>query len=93
LDSRNHAQIEHQLPGFIAFVGAVHQQWKALRHGAQLFQQGPPMRRIVVVSGRQRKRYGRSSIRRNHMNLGIPSAAGFSNGLWSVFFKAPVPSG
>src|SRR5829696_1564880 len=32
-DYRNHAQIEHQLPGFISFVGAIHQQWKAFRHG------------------------------------------------------------
>jgi hypothetical protein len=37
---RNHAQIQHQLPGFIAFVSAVHQQRKASWHGAQLFQQG-----------------------------------------------------
>src|ERR1700733_10325014 len=31
---RNHAQIKHQLPGFIAFVSAVHQQRKAPRHRA-----------------------------------------------------------
>jgi hypothetical protein len=38
------------------------------------------------VAGRQCEDYSRSSIRGNHMNLGVPSAAGFSNGLWSVFF-------
>ena len=31
---RNHAQIKYQLPGFIAFVSAVHQQRKAPRHVA-----------------------------------------------------------
>jgi len=45
------------------------------------------VRRIVVVAGRQSEDYSRSSIRGNHMNLGVPSAAGFSNSLWSVFFK------
>ena len=33
------------------------------------------------------------SIRGNHMNLGVPSAAGLSNRLRAVFLKAPVPSG
>ena len=51
------------------------------------------MRRIVIIARRQRECYGRSSIRGNHMNLGVPSAAGLANGLRSVFFKAPVPSG
>jgi len=27
------------------------------------------------------------------MNLGGPSTAGFADGLWAVFFSAPVPSG
>ena len=39
------------------------------------------------------ERYGRSSIRGNHMNLGGPSAAGLADGLGAVFFRAPVPSG
>jgi hypothetical protein len=37
------------------------------------------------VARRQREDYSRSSIRGNHMNPGIPSAAGFSNGLWAVW--------
>ena len=45
------------------------------------------------IARRQRKGYGRSSIRGNQMNLGVPSATRFSDGLRSVFFKAPVPSG
>ena len=51
------------------------------------------MRRIVIVAGRQREYYSRSSIRGNHMNLGVPSTARLSNGLGSLFFKAPVLSG
>jgi hypothetical protein len=50
------------------------------------------VRRIVVVTRRKSKNYGRSSIRGNHMNLGIPSAAGFADDLRSVLFRAPVPS-
>jgi len=41
----------------------------------------------VVLAGRQRKRYGRASIRGNHMNLGGPSAARLANGLRTVFFR------
>jgi hypothetical protein len=29
------------LPGFVAFVSAIHQQRKALRHGSEFFQQRP----------------------------------------------------
>ena len=74
-NDRNHAQIEHQLPGFVAFVSTVHQHRKAFGHRSQLFQQRPAVRRIVVIARRQRKDYGRSGIRGNHMNLCVPSAA------------------
>ena len=51
----------------------------------------PPVRRGPV---RERgERYGCSSIRGNHMNLGGPTASGLADGLGSVFFNAPVPSG
>ena len=55
---------------------AIHQQRKALRHESEFFQQDPSVRRIVVVTKRKSKTYGRSSIRGNDMNLGIPSAPG-----------------
>src|ERR1700761_2164512 len=45
------------------------------------------------MAGRQGEGYGRSSIRGNQMNLGVPSAARLADGLRSVFFRAPVPSG
>jgi hypothetical protein len=61
--------------------------------GPSSFSKGPSVRRIVVVTRPKSKNYGRSSIRCNHMNLGIPSAAGFADLLRSVSFRAAVPSG
>ena len=52
-----------------------------------------PLRRIVGLARREGKGYGCSSIRGNHMNLGGPAAPGLADGLRSVFFNAPVPSG
>jgi len=48
---------------------------------------------VTGLAGRQRERYGRSSIRGNQMNLGGPAASGLADGLGAVFFSAPVPSG
>jgi hypothetical protein len=90
---RDHAQRQNELASFIAFVGPVHQHRQAFRHRAQIAQQFTSLRRIVRVTRRQGEGYGRSSIRGNHMNLGVPSAAAFADGLWTVFFRAPVPSG
>jgi len=87
------AKIERQLPRLVAFVCPVHQQVQRPRRLAQIAQQFAPLRRVVRLAGRQRERYGRSSIRGNHMNLGGPSAAGLADGLGAVFFRAPVPSG
>lgn len=87
------AEVKCQLSGFIAFVGPVHQQVDRPCSGSQSLQKLASFWRIVRLTGRERKSYGRSSIRGNQMNFGIPSAPGFSDGLWSVFFNAPVPSG
>ena len=57
------------------------------------FSKGPSVRRIVVVTRPKSKNYGRSSIRGNHMNLGIPSAAGFTDLLRSVFLEPPFRRG
>jgi hypothetical protein len=51
-NDRDHAQAEHQLSGFLALVGAVHQHWQAFRHGPQFGQQGAAFGRIVRVAGR-----------------------------------------
>src|ERR1700723_2446464 len=92
-DYRNHAQIEHQLPGFITLVSAIHQQRKAIRHRPQFFQQGPAMWCVVIVAGGERKGYSRSSIRGNHMNLWFHPPRDFPMACGPFFFKAPVPSG
>ena len=90
---RDHAQAEHQLPGFVTLVGAIHQQRQAFWHRPQFRQQGATFGSIVRMAGRQGEGYGRSSIRGNQMNLGVPSPARLADGLRPVFFRAPVPSG
>ena len=56
-------------------------------------QQLTSFRGVVGLSRREREGDGRSSIRGNHMNLGGPTAARLADGLGTVFFSAPVPSG
>ena len=92
-DDRDIPQIEGQLTGFIPFVGPIHEQVNRPGGGSECLQEFASLRGIVGLTGRQGKRYGRSSIRGNQMNLGIPSASRFADGLRSVFFNAPVPSG
>jgi hypothetical protein len=89
----NHAQIEHQLPCFVALIRTIHEHGQAFRHSRQLPQQLTSFWSVVRVARGQSERYGRSSICGNHMHLGVPSATAFADGLWSVFFRAPVPSG
>ena len=79
----NPPKIQSQLAGLVVLVGTVHQQR----------QQIAALRGVVRLAGRERKRYRRSSIRGNQMNLGGPSTAGFADRLRTVFFNAPVPSG
>src|SRR5258708_37440924 len=90
---RNHAQVEHELSGLIAFIGSIHQHGQAFGHSREFPKQLPSLGCIMGIARRQSEGYGRSSIRGNHMNLGVPSAPGLADGLWSVFFRAPVPSG
>lgn len=90
---RDHAEAEHQQSGFVRFVGPIHQHRQALRHGTKFSQQGASFGCVVGVAGGQREGYSRSSIRGNQMNLGVPSATRLADGLRSVFFRAPVPSG
>ena len=56
-------------------------------------QQLASFRRVVGLSGGEGEHQSRSSICGNHMNLGGPSSTGLADGLRSVFFNAPVPSG
>src|SRR5512134_3689563 len=90
---RVEAQVQGQLAGLVAFVGAVHDQVQAPIRTAQRGQQLAALGRVVRLARRQRERYGRPSICGNHMNLGGPAAAGLADRLRAVFFSAPVPSG
>ena len=92
-DDGDEAQVERQLARLVARVGAVQQKVKRPARCAQAGQQFPAHRPVVGLARRQRERYGRSSIRGNHMNLCGPSSARLADGLRAVFFSAPVPSG
>ena len=83
----NEAKVQSQLESFVVLVGAVHQQmqWRGQRSNAA--QQYAAFHRVGGLASREGKGYGRSSIRGNHMNLGGPSAARFSNGLRTVFLE------
>ncbi len=89
----DHAQVERQLPSLVVFAGAVHDERNAARHRPQSVQQVAAFRRVVGLAGGKRKGYGRSSIRGSQMNLGVPASTRLADGLRSVFFNAPVPSG
>lgn len=89
----NKSQVHRQLSGFVALVCAIHQQMDRPVGFAQAADPLAPLGGIMDVAWREGKGYGRSSIRGNHMNLGGPSPPGFADGLWAVFFNAPVPSG
>ena len=81
------------MPGLVAFIGTVHEQRQACGRLVLRFEQGTAFGRIMRLSARQAECQGRSLIRGNHMNLGVPSASGLANGLRSLFLGAPVPSG
>lgn len=66
-------------------------QWANGR--AQPRQQCTSFRSIVCLAGRQREGYGCARIRREEVDLGVPTATGLADSLRTVFFGAPVPSG
>ena len=66
---RDHAETEHQLPGFIAFISPIHQHGQAFRHRPELCQQSASFRRVVGVAGREGEGYRRSCIRGNQRTL------------------------
>ena len=84
--------VQRKLSGFVTFVRFVHQQVQRSIRWSEAFEQRSSVRCIAGLTGRQRERYGCSSIRGNHMNLGCPSSARLADGLGSIF-NAPVPSG
>ena len=90
---RREAEFQHQLPGLIAFIGPVHHHRHAGGPPLPARQQLASFGGVVGLSGRQGESQGRSVIRGNQMNLGVPAAARLADGLRAVFFRAPVPSG
>ena len=90
---RDIPEFHGQLSGLIAFIRSIHEQGDRARPFPEAMQQLASLRGIVGLARRQGKRQGRSSIRGNQMNLGGPPAAGSTQGLRTVFFNAPVPSG
>ena len=84
---------QDQLACVVPLIRSVHD------HGDQGFgwiqgaQQPASFRGIMALAWGEREGDGCSSICGNHMNLGGPSSSGLSDGLRSVFFNAPVPSG
>ncbi len=91
-DHRDHIQREHKLPGFIAFISAIHDH-RHPRKRPEIAKQFAAFGRIMRIARREGEGYCGPSIRGNHMNLCGPSPAGFADRLGSVFFNAPVPSG
>ena len=79
------SQVQGELSSFVALVGAVHDQVHRAVGSAERFEQLASFGSVVRLARRERKRYGRSSIRGNHMNLGGPSTSGFADRLRAVF--------
>src|SRR5271157_2563460 len=90
---RDETEVQSQLQSFVVLVSAVHDQMQGCWQGSDAAQQLAAFDGVGGLLRRERKGYSRSRICGNHMNLGGPSAARLADGLRSVFFNAPVPSG
>src|ERR687892_1417034 len=90
---RLEAELQHQLPGLVAFVSPVHHHRHLFGASMPAGEQLASFGGIVRLSGRQGEGQGHSFIRGNQMKLGGPAAARLADGLRAVFFRAPVPSG
>ena len=89
------AHVAGKPPGFIAFIGAVHENAGALGRdvGLPVLQQVSAGRAVCGLARAQTERQGKPSMRGNQMNLDAPSSPTFADGLRAVFLWAPVPSG
>ena len=78
---------------YIAFVGFVHDHRQIIGQAFGLllpvFKKGTALNPIAGLTRGQAYFQGRSIIRTSQMNFGVPSASGFSDGLWAVFFSEP----
>src|SRR3990172_6227470 len=93
---RNHreeAKVQSQLERLVVRIGTVQDEIQRGGQRSDAAQQLAAFDRVGGLARRESNGDGRSSIRGNQMHLGGPSAAGFSDGLGSVLFNAPMPSG
>ena len=76
--------------GVIALVGFVHDHRQVIRQALGLLvpvlQKGTSLNPASGLTREYTYSQGRSIIRASRMNFGVPSASGFSDGLWAVFF-------
>ena len=79
--------------GFVTFVGSIHQNRNTRIAAAYVFDWNSPLRGVVTVSTGQVHLDNDLVICGYHVKLGVPSTFWFSDGLLSVFFKAPCASG
>ena len=86
---REEAKVQSQLERLVVLIGTVHDEIQRGGQRSDAAQQLAAFDRVGGLARRERKRYGRSSIRGNQMNLGGPAAAGLSDGLRSVFLTRP----
>ena len=87
------SQLQCKLACLVTLVCTVHHQSRVLLPGSQAVEQFAPFRCVMGLTRGKGEGHRCSSIRGNHMNLGGPPAPGLADGLRSVFFNAPVPSG
>ena len=87
------AKFHGQSPGFIPFIGPVHQKINRMVCWTELPQKSTTFWTVATVSRRQRKDYPIPIRCGDHMKFGVPSTPCSSDGLRPVFFKAPIPSG
>ena len=88
-------QLLRQRPRGVALVGAVHKQshLAGLRDVTYGLDQPAPLRSISGLAWRQTPGDNVAGTRGNQMKFGGPAAPALADGLGTVFFGAPVPSG
>ena len=82
---RRYAECKHQLTRFIALVSAIREQRQQARYRSKRPEQVAALGCFMRFTGREGKRYRRSSIRSNPMNLGVPTSMRLADGLRVVF--------
>src|SRR5258708_11501345 len=87
---RDETQVQCQLPGFLPFVGTVHQQVNRPAGLAQTVQERSTLGRIVRLARREREGDGGSCIPRDPIDTRRSSSSRLFQGLWAVFFFCPV---